>query len=78
MFTVYVLRCSDGSLYIGQTEDTGRRLEHHRSGKVRWTRSRLPVELVHSEEFPTRAEAVRREKILKTGYGRQWLKRKLE
>jgi predicted GIY-YIG superfamily endonuclease len=77
MFTVYVLRCSDGSLYVGQTDNLQDRLLRHERGNVRWTKGRLPVELVHREEFSTRTEALRREKALKTGYGRKWLKRKL-
>jgi predicted GIY-YIG superfamily endonuclease len=77
MFTVYVLRCRDGSLYIGQTADLKNRLERHAKGQNRWTRSRLPVTVAYREEFPTRMEAVKREKVLKTGFGRKFLKRRL-
>ncbi len=77
MFTVYVLRCSDGSLYIGQTADLKARLKRHAEGRNRWTRSRLPVTVAYREEFATRMEAVKREKALKTGFGRKFLKRRL-
>ena len=74
MFHVYVLRCSDGSLYIGQTNDLDRRLRDHSRGRVRWTKSRLPIELLKSKAFHTRAEAVNCERRLKSGYGRKWIK----
>ena len=74
-FVVYVLKCEDGSLYIGQTDNLPRRLEEHRRKKVSWTASRLPVEPIHWETFNSREEAVEREKKLKTGFGRKWIKR---
>ncbi len=74
-FCIYVHKCSDGSLYIGQTDDFPRRLSEHEQGKVSWTAPRLPVEPIHWEIFATREEAVQREKDLKTGFGRKWLKR---
>jgi len=75
MFYVYILRCKDNSLYIGLTMDIESRLGQHRERKVKWTMSRLPVELVYSEKFENREIARRREKELKTGFGRKWLKR---
>ena len=59
---VYLLRCSDGSLYCGWTTDLAARLEAHNSGKgAKYTRSRLPVELVYYEEYEDRHEALSRE-----------------
>ena len=78
MFTVYVLRSiPTGKFYTGQTEDLAQRLAEHRSGDARYTRNRGPWELMHTEEFPTRAEAMRREKFLKSGQGRSLLKQLL-
>jgi Fic family protein len=77
-FCIYVLKCSDGSFYIGQSENFPKRLSEHRSEKVVWTAPRLPVEPIHWEVFDSREEAVKREKDLKTGYGRKWLKREYE
>lgn len=63
---VYMLRCDDGSLYTGYTDDVQRRLAVHRSGKgAKYTRSRLPVELVYQEEVPDRSAALRREAAIK-------------
>ncbi len=63
---VYFLRCGDGSLYAGATNDMARRLARHASGKGgRYTRSRLPVELVYEEPVRGRGAALRREAALK-------------
>ena len=62
----YVLRCSDGSLYTGWTNDIDRRVMVHNSGKGgKYTRARLPVTLVHLETFGTKEEAMRREAEIK-------------
>ncbi len=77
-FCIYVLKCSNNSFYIGQSQDFPRRLSEHERGEVSWTSKYLPVELIHWEVFNTREDAVDREKKLKTGFGREWLKREFE
>lgn len=63
---VYMLRCRDGSLYTGCTDDLERRLAVHQSGKgAKYTRSRLPVELVYQEPAEDRSGALRREAAIK-------------
>ena len=63
---VYLLRCGDGSLYCGITDDVSRRLEAHAAGKgAKYTRSRLPLELAYREEVPDRSAALRREAAIK-------------
>ncbi len=63
---VYLLRCADGSLYCGWTNALPRRMRAHAEGKAsRYTRSRRPVELVYTEEYATRHEAMRREVLIK-------------
>lgn len=63
---VYMLRCRDGSLYTGCTDDVERRLAVHQSGKgAKYTRSRLPVELVYQEPAADRSGALRREAAIK-------------
>jgi putative endonuclease len=65
-WSVYILRCHDGSLYTGATNDLGRRLERHAAGKgARYTRSRLPVRLVYEEHAKNQGAALRREVALK-------------
>lgn len=62
----YILRCADGSLYTGWTNDLARRLKAHNQGVAsKCTRSRRPVELVYHECFDTKAEAMRREVQIK-------------
>ena len=63
---VYLLRCADGSLYCGWTTDLGARLLAHNSGRgAKYTRSRLPAELVYYETFEDRRAALSREWHLK-------------
>jgi len=76
---IYVLKCSDESFYIGQTNDLESRLNEHRKGEgANWTKNHLPFDLIHWEIFKTREDAVKREHELKTGFGRKWLKRSYE
>ena len=59
---VYMLRCADGTLYTGWTNDLGKRLKTHTAGKGgKYTRTRLPVELAYTERFETEHEARSRE-----------------
>jgi len=63
---VYIVRCADRTLYTGVTTDTGKRLADHNAGKgARYTRSRLPVNLVYVEEVADRGAALRRESEIK-------------
>ena len=66
VYWVYILRCADGTLYTGITNDLPRRLQAHQSGRgAKYTRSRLPVELVYQEAVPDRSAALRREAAIK-------------
>ncbi len=63
---VYIVRCSDGSLYTGITNDLVRRIEKHNAGKgAKYTRSRLPVTLVWSERKSAESATRRREAAIK-------------
>ncbi|MEM8834371.1 MAG: GIY-YIG nuclease family protein [Planctomycetota bacterium] len=79
MFWVYVLVSeSTGKRYIGQTNALDRRIAEHNSPghnnpRKHTSRNAGPWVLLHSERFQTRAEAMRREKWLKSGVGRAWL-----
>jgi len=65
-WTVYVLRCRDGSLYTGITNDLPQRLSRHAAGTASaYTRSRRPVRLVYEERQPSRSAALRREAALR-------------
>jgi putative endonuclease len=78
-FWGYILQSeTTGKLYTGQTSDLERRLREHNDeeiGRQRFTRKQSgPWRLLYSEEMPTRTEALKREKYLKTGKGREWIK----
>ena len=63
---VYLVRCADGTLYCGVTNNLDRRLAAHNSGRgAKYTRSRRPVALVYQEPCPDRSAALRREAALK-------------
>jgi len=63
---VYLLRCRDGSLYTGITNDLGRRLSAHQRGTASaYTRSRRPLALAYQEELPDRGAALRREAAIR-------------
>ena len=65
-WTVYMLRCRDGSFYTGCTNNLARRLALHQNGKgAKYTRSRLPVTLAWYEETDGKSEALRREAAVK-------------
>lgn len=62
----YIVRCRDGTLYTGWTNNLEKRMEAHNSGKgARYTKSRRPVKLVYYEEFETKEEAMSREYTIK-------------
>lgn len=62
----YIVKCSDGTLYTGWTNNLDKRIACHNAGKgAKYTKSRIPVELVYFEEFNTKVEAMHREYEIK-------------
>lgn len=76
MFTIYVIYSESHKVkYTGQTEDIERRLYEHNHGLLgRHTKNKGPWKLVYSETVSSRSEALIREKYLKSGVGREYLK----
>lgn len=65
-WSVYMLRCGDGTLYTGIAKDVIARLKKHQTGKgAAYTRTHLPVELIHQESRLTRSRALKREAAIK-------------
>ncbi|QYZ67824.1 MAG: hypothetical protein OI74_02740 [Gammaproteobacteria bacterium (ex Lamellibrachia satsuma)] len=63
---VYILRCGDGTLYTGIAKDVAARVEKHNSGQgAKYTRGRLPVELLYTESVGPHGDALRREMEIK-------------
>ncbi len=78
MFYTYVLELQNQDLYVGWTVDLKHRLDIHQQGGVEATRPNRPVKLIYYEACLSREKAILREKQLKTGYGRAYLKRRLK
>ena len=65
-FYTYILKCADNSLYCGYTNELEKRIETHNSGKgAKYTKTRLPVELIYFEEFDNKSDALKREHEIK-------------
>lgn len=74
MYTVYVLKSLKNNYrYIGQTKDINKRLAEHNAGLSKSTKNIRPLVLDYTEEYYTRSEAMKRERFLKSGKGREWL-----
>src|SRR4030042_2367644 len=72
---VYAILCSNGSVYIGQTNDLQQRWELHKKGKgARWTKKWPPIKLFYFEEIDSYRNALHRERELKKSTGRRMLK----
>jgi len=74
-YFVYILQASDGTYYVGQTQNLEDRLLRHKQGRSLATKSRSGWQLVYREEFATRAEAVHREKQIKSQHHREYIER---
>lgn len=78
MFYVYVLKSQkDGNYYVGYTSDLKKRLQAHNSCSVPSTKYRTPFDLVYYEASQCQSDALRREKYLKTTYGKRYIKSRL-
>jgi len=76
MHFVYVIRSAkDGRFYVGMTTNIERRIAEHNEGKTKSTKGFIPWELFFVEKYPTRVEARQREKYLKGGSGKEYIKR---
>jgi len=79
MYYVYVLKSTrDHKLYTGCTEDLKERLKLHNSGQVPSTEKRYPLELIYYEACIDKQDAFHREKYLKSGYGKRYIKNRLK
>ncbi len=79
MFYTYVLQSSkDGNFYTGFTKDLKIRFEQHNNGQVPSTKNRIPLVLVYYEACRDQADALKREKYLKTFHGKMFIKKRLK
>lgn len=78
MWYTYALKSlKDSHLYIGISENPERRLEDHNAGMTKSTKHRRPFKIIYKEKCINRIAARKREKYLKSGYGREFLKQYL-
>jgi predicted GIY-YIG superfamily endonuclease len=77
MWTVYILKCSDETYYVGCTNDINDRLSRHEKGDIKYTSSRLPIKVVHQSVFFDKYKAYEFEKYLKSGSGRAFAIKRL-
>lgn len=78
-FYVYVLRSlKDGKNYVGFTRDLGARINEHNCGKVISTKNRFPFELVYWEGCLNQQDATKREKYLKSSWGKRYIKNRIK
>jgi putative endonuclease len=75
MFAVYILRSlKNKKRYIGYTSrEILTRLKEHNNGHNKWTKANKPFIIIHTEDFPNKTSAIKRERFLKSGQGRKWL-----
>jgi len=75
---VYVLESEkDGEFYVGYTTDVRKRVKEHNERQVRSTKGRLPMKLIYWEGCIKRQDATRREKYLKTAWGKRFIKERV-
>lgn len=78
MFYVYVLLRNDNKFYTGYTENLKQRIEQHNKGSVKSTKNKTPLKLIYYEACIDDQDALKREKYLKTTWGKRYLKKRLK
>lgn len=75
---VYVLQNSEGNFYTGCTKDLKKRYEEHNDGKSKYTKFRGPYRLIYYEACLNKDDSFRREKYLKTGLGKRYIRNRVK
>ena len=77
-YYVYILQSEkDSNFYVGYTNDLKKRLTYHNDGRVQSTKNRRPLKLVYFEGCSNQQDATKREKYLKTAWGKRYIKSRL-
>ena len=76
MWHVYILKCNDGTYYTGCTSDMANRLNRHNAAQVKYTSSRLPIEVIVSISFRNKYKAYDFENYLKSGSGKAFMNKR--
>ncbi|MEK7111447.1 MAG: GIY-YIG nuclease family protein [Patescibacteria group bacterium] len=75
MASTYILKCDDGSYYVGSTIDINKRQQEHQEGRSKFTKSRLPIVLVYKKDFKILSEARKEERKIKHWKSRKAVER---
>ena len=78
MYYIYALQCANKDLYIGYSADLEKRIKRHLSGKVKSTKSKMPLKLVYFEGYLSKSDAAKREKQLKGHKAKSDLKKQIK
>ncbi|MFA6534401.1 MAG: GIY-YIG nuclease family protein [Patescibacteria group bacterium] len=78
MYNVYILKLANADLYVGSTGNIKNRIKQHQAGQSQYTKKCLPVKLIYFECYCSKKDALIREKFLKSGRGREVIKKQLE
>jgi len=78
MYYLYVLKNKKGSYYIGTTNNIERRIQEHNNGKSKATKNRGPWNIVYTEKFRTRSQAMKREYYIKSQKSKKFIKNLVE
>lgn len=79
IYNIYVLLSEkEGFKYVGYTQNLSQRFEQHQKGYVKSTKNRLPLKLIYFEGCLNSSDALKREKYLKTHYGKMYIKKRLK
>jgi putative endonuclease len=76
-YAVYILKCANGQYYTGYSKNLKKRLKNHANGEVRFTKDKLPFEVVHISQFINKQKAYDFERYLKSGSGIAFRNRRL-
>ena len=77
-YTYVLISRKDNKMYTGYTKNLKLRFEQHKKGQMSSTKDRRPLEIIYYEACISEADALRREKYLKTHYGKMYLKKRLK
>lgn len=77
-YTYVLLSAVDNNFYVGYTKNLTKRLSEHNSRKVKSTKNRIPFKVVYYEVCYNQADALHREKYLKSSYGKRYIKNRLK
>lgn len=78
MYYLYILKLIDNKIYTGSTKNLRSRVTEHKKGKVKSTKNKRPIKLIHYEAYILKSDATRRERFLKSTEGKRLLRQQIK